>query len=93
MKSTIVLVIIDFLLYLRFCAERPKHTRKEHDIPGPSIGAVRGKNLSNFLFSKTQTNFVRKLYFGALPIRKEEEVVDLNSCETAACHIFTCGSK
>ena len=28
------------LLYIRFCAERPKRTRKGCDIPGTFIGAV-----------------------------------------------------
>ncbi|KAF8816577.1 hypothetical protein BYT27DRAFT_7229903 [Phlegmacium glaucopus] len=48
------------LLYIKFCAERPKRTRKGHDIPGTFIGA----------------SHIKKLYFGALRIRKEQEADD-----------------
>ncbi|KAH9474890.1 hypothetical protein JR316_0013358 [Psilocybe cubensis] len=48
------------LLYIRYCAERPKRTRKGIDIPGTFIGA----------------SHIKKLYFGALRIRKEQEAKD-----------------
>jgi hypothetical protein len=48
------------LLYIKFCAERPKRTRQGCDIPGTFIGA----------------SHIKKLYFGALRIRKEQEADD-----------------
>ncbi|KAF9039035.1 hypothetical protein BJ165DRAFT_1407286 [Panaeolus papilionaceus] len=48
------------LLYIRFCSERPKRDRKGNDIPGTFIGA----------------SHIKKLYFGALRIRKEQEAKD-----------------
>ncbi|KAH9476570.1 hypothetical protein JR316_0010486 [Psilocybe cubensis] len=48
------------LLYIRYCSERPKRTRKGIDIPGTFIGA----------------SHIKKLYFGALRIRKEQEAKD-----------------
>ncbi|PPQ75836.1 hypothetical protein CVT26_001130 [Gymnopilus dilepis] len=48
------------LLYIRFCSERPKRTKKGVDIPGTFIGA----------------SHIKKLYFGALRIRKEQEARD-----------------
>ncbi|KAJ7821253.1 hypothetical protein B0H13DRAFT_1660479 [Mycena leptocephala] len=48
------------LLYINFCAERPKRTRKGADIPGTFIGA----------------SHLKKLFFGALRIRKEQDAAD-----------------
>ncbi|KAJ7501390.1 hypothetical protein B0H11DRAFT_1713632, partial [Mycena galericulata] len=48
------------LLYIQFCAERPKRTRKGQDIPGTFIGA----------------SHLKKLFFGALRIRKEQDAAD-----------------
>ncbi|KAJ7906164.1 hypothetical protein B0H13DRAFT_2021438 [Mycena leptocephala] len=49
------------LLYIKFCAERPKRTRKGVEIPGTFVGAV--------IASK-------KLFFGALRIRKEQDAAN-----------------
>ncbi|KAF9474955.1 hypothetical protein BDN70DRAFT_814884, partial [Pholiota conissans] len=48
------------LLYIKFCSERPKRDRRGNDIPGTYIGAAH----------------IKKLYFGALRIRKEQEAHD-----------------
>ncbi|KAJ6542561.1 hypothetical protein B0H19DRAFT_1267814 [Mycena capillaripes] len=48
------------LLFIVFCAERPKQTRKGFDIPGTFIGASQ----------------LQKLFFGALRIRKEQDAAD-----------------
>ncbi|KAJ7629821.1 hypothetical protein B0H17DRAFT_1164275 [Mycena rosella] len=48
------------LMYINFCAERPKRTRKGVDIPGTFIGA----------------SHLKKLFFGALRIRKEQDAGD-----------------
>ncbi|KAJ7084783.1 hypothetical protein B0H15DRAFT_380554 [Mycena belliarum] len=48
------------LLYINFCAERPKRTRKGQDIVGTFIGA----------------SHLKKLFFGALRIRKEQDAAD-----------------
>ncbi|PPQ79199.1 hypothetical protein CVT24_012739, partial [Panaeolus cyanescens] len=48
------------LLYIRFCSERPKRDRRGRDIPNTFIGASQ----------------IKKLYFGALRIRKEQEAND-----------------
>ncbi|KAJ7936473.1 hypothetical protein B0H13DRAFT_1946706 [Mycena leptocephala] len=48
------------LLYINFCAERPKRTRKGADIPGTFIGV----------------SHLKKLFFGALRIRKEQDAAD-----------------
>ncbi|KAJ7504099.1 hypothetical protein B0H11DRAFT_1853124, partial [Mycena galericulata] len=48
------------LLYIQFCAERPKRTRKGQDIPGTFVGA----------------SHLKKLFFGALRIRKEQDAAD-----------------
>ncbi|KAJ7046156.1 hypothetical protein C8F04DRAFT_938937 [Mycena alexandri] len=45
------------LLYIKFCAERPKRNRKGEDIPGTFVGASQ----------------LKKLFFGALRIRKEQD--------------------
>ncbi|KAJ7722698.1 hypothetical protein B0H16DRAFT_1737605 [Mycena metata] len=45
------------LLYIKFCAERPKQDRKGNDIPGTFVGASQ----------------LKKLFFGALRIRKEQD--------------------
>ncbi|KAJ7032086.1 hypothetical protein C8F04DRAFT_1108426 [Mycena alexandri] len=45
------------LLYIKFCAERPKRDRKGNDIPGTFVGASQ----------------LKKLFFGALRIRKEHD--------------------
>ncbi|KAJ7027044.1 hypothetical protein C8F04DRAFT_1399692 [Mycena alexandri] len=45
------------LLYIKFCAERPKRDRKGNDIPGTFVGASQ----------------LKKLFFGALRIRKEQD--------------------
>ncbi|KAJ6534238.1 hypothetical protein B0H19DRAFT_964399, partial [Mycena capillaripes] len=50
------------LLFIVFCAERPKRTRKGFDIPGTFIGASQ----------------LKKLFFGALRIRKEQDAADLS---------------
>ncbi|KAF4618297.1 hypothetical protein D9613_011520 [Agrocybe pediades] len=48
------------LLYIRFCAERPKRDRRGFDIEETRIGA----------------SHIKKLYFGALRIRKEQDAKD-----------------
>ncbi|KAJ7765935.1 hypothetical protein DFH07DRAFT_1014530 [Mycena maculata] len=51
---------ISLLLYIEYCAERPKRTRKGVDIPGTFVGA----------------SHLKKLFFGALRIRKEQDAAD-----------------
>ncbi|KAJ7857354.1 hypothetical protein B0H13DRAFT_1960478 [Mycena leptocephala] len=48
------------LLYIKFCAERPKRTRKGVEIPGTFVGA----------------SHLKKLFFGALRIRKEQDAAN-----------------
>ncbi|KAJ7756085.1 hypothetical protein DFH07DRAFT_1027777 [Mycena maculata] len=51
---------ISLLLFIEFSAERPKRTRKGEDIPGTQVGASQ----------------LKKLFFGALRIRKEQDALD-----------------
>ncbi|KAJ7726564.1 hypothetical protein DFH07DRAFT_1000760 [Mycena maculata] len=51
---------ISLLLFIEFSAERPKRTRKGEDIPGTKVGASQ----------------LKKLFFGALRIRKEQDALD-----------------
>ncbi|KAJ7771090.1 hypothetical protein DFH07DRAFT_953710 [Mycena maculata] len=51
---------ISLLLFIQFSAERPKRTRKGHDIPGTRVGASQ----------------LKKLFFGALRIRKEQDAAN-----------------
>jgi len=48
------------LLFIKFCAERPKCTRKGVDIPGTFLGASQ----------------LKRLFFGVLRIRKEQDAAD-----------------
>ncbi|KAJ7098524.1 hypothetical protein B0H15DRAFT_945042 [Mycena belliarum] len=48
------------LLYIKFCAERPKRTRRGMPIDGTFLGA----------------SHLKKLFFGALRIRKEQDAAD-----------------
>ncbi|GLB44253.1 hypothetical protein LshimejAT787_1601830 [Lyophyllum shimeji] len=48
------------LVFITFCAERPKRTRRGIDIPGTFVGASQ----------------LKKMFFGALRIRKEQDAAD-----------------
>ncbi|PPQ74282.1 hypothetical protein CVT24_001198 [Panaeolus cyanescens] len=54
------------LLYIRFCSQRPKRDRRGQDIPNTFIGA----------------SHIKKLYFGALRIRKEQDANDPSLAST-----------
>uniref|UniRef100_A0A8H8CI32 XPG-I domain-containing protein n=1 Tax=Psilocybe cubensis TaxID=181762 RepID=A0A8H8CI32_PSICU len=65
------------LLYIRHSAERPKRTRKGLDIPGTYLGASQ----------------LKKLYFGALRIRKMQEALDPTLEKTRpakSIHVWDC---
>lgn len=63
------------LLFIKFSAERPKRSRKGEDIPGTFVGAVSSANLYPSLsFTRPpMQSQLKKLFFGALRIRKEQE--------------------
>lgn len=71
---------LSLLLYIQYCAEREKRTRRGFPIPGTRVGAVRAPAQSthiphaklNYLFQSQ----LKKMFFGALRIRKEQDARD-----------------
>lgn len=67
------------LLFISFCAERPKRTRKGLDIPGTFIGAVcilHSFQPSHMPITSLSQSHLKKLFFGALRIRKEQDAAN-----------------
>jgi hypothetical protein len=63
------------LLFIKFSAERPKRDRRGNDISGTFLGAVRTYSLILAGLTGVQSQ-LKKLFFGALRIRKEQEAGD-----------------
>jgi hypothetical protein len=64
------------LLYINYCAEREKRTRRGVPIPNTRVGAVSASSDRSLFDANFVQSQLKKMFFGALRIRKEQDAQD-----------------